>query len=69
MSLGASSHVDPRKRYNLRDFILEEVSLLLFNTENKRILIRYFANIVGRIQACGEGHRIYIISQYNTTVY
>jgi hypothetical protein len=42
-SFGASNHVDLRKLSDLRDFSLGEVSLLLFDIENKIILIKRFA--------------------------
>jgi hypothetical protein len=56
LSVGAPSRVDLRKFSDFRDCSPGEVSFLLFNTENRRILIRIFAKIVGRIQAYVEGY-------------
>jgi hypothetical protein len=56
LSFRASSREDPKKFSDFRDCSLGDASFLLFNKENKRIMIRHFAKIVGKIQAYGEGH-------------
>jgi hypothetical protein len=68
-SVGTSNRVDLRKLSDVRDFSLGEVWLLLFDIENKIILITHFAKNYWKNQTYGEGHRICIIAQSNIILY